>query len=294
VLLTLAHWLTTHGYGALVPYLPRSGIAYVLATLVVAILAYHRLVTAGIPERQVLWLITIMSLGLAIGPRLYELVITGALWTRPPREWLGSQGVASWGGYLGVGLTALAYMLFARPPLPLARTFDAIWSSAALAEVIARGACMLNGDDFGLPTALPWGIRFLPGSLAYAAQLKAGLITTGAATSLPVHPLPVYLAIASLVVFVLTTIVWRRRRDVPGLTSGIYFLAYGVLRFPLEFLRDPSQGGVPGGISSAQIMCLVYIALGTAVLLLGPARKTLGRHESVTTASKPGTAWRVA
>ena len=125
---------------------------------------------------------------------------------------------------------------------------------------------MLNGDDFGLPTTLPWGIRFLPGSLAYSAHVRSGLIPPDAATSLGVHPLPVYLALASLVVFVLTTTAWRRRRDVPWLTSGVYFLSYGALRFPLEFLRDPSQGGVPGGISSAQIMCLCYIALGTAVL----------------------------
>jgi len=267
VLLIFAHWLTTHGYGALVPHLPRSGIAYVVATIVVAIVAAKRMIEAGVPERQVLWLIIIMSAGLAIGPRLYEIVITGALWSRPPREWFSSQGVASWGGYLGIAAGALAYARLARPPLPLARTFDAIWSAAALAEVIARGACMLNGDDFGLPTTLPWGIRFLPGSLAYNAHLQRGLIAPGAASSLAVHPLPIYLAIASLAVFVLTTRVWRRHRDVPWLTSGVYFLAYGALRFPLEMLRDPSQGGVPGGISSAQIMCLSYMALGAAILI---------------------------
>ncbi len=266
MLLTLVHWLTTHGYGALVPYLPRSGIAYVAATIVVAIVAARRMIETGIPERQVLWLIIIMSGGLAAGPRLYEIVTSGALWSRPPQEWFSSQGVASWGGYLGVGVGALAYARFAHPPLPLARTFDAIWSTAALAEVVARGACMLNGDDFGLPTTLPWGIRFLPGSLSYNAHLARGLIAPGAPSSLSVHPLPVYLALISLIVFVLTTRVWRRWRDVPWLTSGVYFLSYGALRFPLEFLRDPSQGGVPGGISSAQIMCLSYIALGSAVL----------------------------
>ena len=292
MLLIFAHWLTTHGYGAVVPYLPRSGIAYVVATIVVAIVASKRMIEAGIPERQVLWLIIIMAGGLAIGPRLYELVITGALWSRPPAEWFSSQGVASWGGYLGIAAGALAYTLLARPPLPLARTFDAIWSTAALAEVIARGACMLNGDDFGLPTRLPWGIRFLPGSLAYNAHLQRGLIPSGAASSLPVHPLPVYLAIASLVVFILATRVWRRWRDVPWLTSGVYFLTYGALRFPLEFLRDPSQGGVPGGISSAQIMCLSYMVLGAAILA-GPVRATLHRAMTLAGAGH-GSAWRAA
>jgi phosphatidylglycerol:prolipoprotein diacylglycerol transferase len=153
---------------------------------------------------------------------------------------------------------------------------------------------MLNGDDFGVPTTLPWGIRFLPGSIAYAAHLKTGLIQPGADSSLPVHPLPIYLALASLFVFILTTIVWRRRRDVPGLTSGVYFLTYGALRFPLELLRDPSQGGVPGGISSAQMMCLGYITLGVVILVLGPVRHALHRQEPSVTAGRFGTTtWRV-
>ena len=78
----------------------------------------------------------------------------------------------------------------------------------------------------------------------------------------------------------------------PWLTSGVYFLSYGSLRFPLEMLRDPSQGGVPGGISSAQIMCLSYITLGAAILI-GPVRSTL-RRGTARTGTGHGSAWRVA
>jgi phosphatidylglycerol:prolipoprotein diacylglycerol transferase len=280
MLLTLSAWLTAHGHAWLVPYLPRSGIAYAIATVVVAILGIRRMVASGIPERRALWIIIIASVGLAIGPRLYTLVISGDLWRLPPAAWFSSQNVASWGAYLGIAAGAIVYCLVSRPPLPVPRVFDAIFSCAALAEVIARGACMLNGDDYGVPTTLPWGVRFLPGSMAYAAHRAAGLIPPGAPTSLSVHPLPVYLAAASLLTFLLTTAVWRRWRTVPGLTFSTFLLSYGTLRFPLEFLRDPSQHGAVTGLSSSQVMCLVLVAAG-GVTLLAAMRRMPHRERSV-------------
>lgn len=267
MLVTIAHWLVAHGRAGLVPFLPRSGIAYALATIIVTVVAARRWMAAGIPERRVLVLITIMCAGLAIGPRLYILLITPSLWLTPA-HWLSAQGVASWGGYLGVGAGALAYCRLSRPAIPMSRVFDAGFSCAALAEVIARGACMLNGDDFGVPTTLPWGIRFLPTTLAYNAHVAAGLIPAGAPASLPVHPLPIYLSFAALIAFIITTRVWRRYGHVPWLTFGTFLLTYGALRFPLELLRDPSQGGPHGvGLSAPQLMCLGAIAVGGAIVL---------------------------
>ena len=85
------------------------------------------------------------------------------------------------------------------------------------------------------------------------------------AQSLSVHPLPVYLSLNALVLFVILSAIWRRTRYRPGITFASAWILYGITRFFWEFLRDPAAGGAVTGIALSQKMALVSIGIGIAI-----------------------------
>jgi len=75
---------------------------------------------------------------------------------------------------------------------------DAIAPALALSYAVGRLGCFLVGDDYGLPTDLPWGVRFAHGytpstvhvlhamfGVRVPAEIAAGVV-------LPVHPTQLY------------------------------------------------------------------------------------------------------
>lgn len=183
-----------------------------------------------------------------------------------PIEMSRSQSTASWGAYLGGLSGALAYGRYASGPASI--FVDALASCAALGSFIGRWSCLLYGDDFGKPSALPWAIRFPPGSLPFQAQVTEGTLESTAAWSLPVHPMQLYLMAVALLVFIGTTWDWARFRNVSWSTLGAYFLLEGSLRLPAEFFRAPAAGGSLTFGSTSQIMCVIFLMVGSALLMV--------------------------
>jgi phosphatidylglycerol:prolipoprotein diacylglycerol transferase len=113
--------------------------------------------------------------------------------------------------------------------------------------------------------SLPWAINYPAGSHAFHAHVAHGMLSPDAAQSLGVHPLPIYLSLNALVLFVIISAVWRRTRDRPGTTVAVAWVLYGVTRFMLEFLRDPAASWADAGLSIAQWMALVAIGIGVVI-----------------------------
>jgi phosphatidylglycerol:prolipoprotein diacylglycerol transferase len=102
-----------------------------------------------------------------------------------------------------------------------------------------RTGCFLNGCCFGVPTDLPWGVRFRPGTPAWMHELatgSGGLFATLAGEMRPVHPTQVYEALGALLVAAVALMLARR-----GAPAGVPFLAYAIgftlVRFGNHFLR---------------------------------------------------------
>ena len=134
---------------------------------------------------------------------------------------------------------------------------------AALGLGIARIGCFLSGCCFGCPTRLPWGVHFPMGSPAYTEQLRRGLLTHGAQTSLAVHPVQLY-ASAFGIALCLVLFKLYRRRPRAGQVAAAFFGLYALFRFLVEFLRCDTVRGVYAGLSTSQ-----YIALATAAAAAG-------------------------
>ena len=71
----------------------------------------------------------------------------------------------------------------------------------------------------------------------------------------------------------------RKRIRIPGGIFSLYLIGYGVIRFFLEFFRQPDQqlGFIVGYLTMGQILCLI-MAMGGLILLIKQHKFNLDRR----------------
>lgn len=162
-----------------------------------------------------------------------------------------SRYMASGFTFLGglIGAILLGWLVTQMKRVSFLSVMDAATPPLILAYAIGRIGCLLVGDDYGVPSNLPWAISFPNGSPP---------------TTLSVHPTQLYDTISMLIVF---AILWRiRKRDLPvGWMTSVGFIIFGVQRFFMEFLRSTSPSFIPG-LSQAQIISVFLFVLGVIML----------------------------
>jgi phosphatidylglycerol---prolipoprotein diacylglyceryl transferase len=164
---------------------------------------------------------------------------------------LTSRGGMSWFGGFAGGLAAGLWMM-RRARLSWIPVLAAAAPGLAAGHAIGRIGCLLVGDDYGRPSALPWAMAF-----------PRGLPPT----DVPVHPTQIYEAVP---LFALAAVLIRlRQRGVPDWrVLGIYLASAGVLRFGIEFVRVNER--VLLGLSVAHLASLLVAAAGAVLLLRRP------------------------
>ncbi len=148
-----------------------------------------------------------------------------------------------WYGAFIAGLLALLVTI-RRRRLPFARTFDATAPGIALGYGVGRIGCFLVGDDYGVPTSLPWGTVFkvgLPPTRADSLLRNFGVETPpeliDAEGWVAVHPTQLYETAAGLIIWGVTLLLLRRGTILPG---NLFLTAISLLateRLLVEFLR---------------------------------------------------------
>lgn len=186
-----------------------------------------------------------------IGARLYHVLESPRDLMADPSLLISRFGFAWFGGFLG-GFFALV-ILARRFRIPVLEFLGLCSPAAAVGYAIGRIGCLLSGDgDYGIPTALPWGMSFPNGVVP---------------TTQRVHPTPLYeffiwLAIAAFL--------WHLGKKVltGGGTKGGIFCGYliltGIARFLIEFIRINPRSFF--GMSNAQTASLVSIVAGIILL----------------------------
>jgi phosphatidylglycerol---prolipoprotein diacylglyceryl transferase len=170
-------------------------------------------------------------------------------------------GMSFHGGFLGV---ILAMWWFARRTHR--KWFDVTDFLAPLAPVgLAAGRVgnFINAELWGRPTEVPWGMIFRN------------------VDELPRHPSQLYeAALEGVLLFVILWVFSRKPRPT-GAVSGLFLLGYGVLRFFVEFTREPDSflGLLAMGWSMGQWLCVPMI-LGGIIMLVWAyrSRNTSGRR----------------
>lgn len=152
--------------------------------------------------------------------------------------------------------------------IPLRTVLDGAAAPVALGYALGRVGCFLAGDDYGLPTALPWGVVFAQGAPPTTAENLRRLgadvpASVPADALLAVHPTQLYESAAALLIFL---VCWRLfgRRLTPGLTAATFAVLLGLERFVVEFIRVKDDRWLHG-LTTAQLISLVLIVAGGVV-----------------------------
>lgn len=237
------------------------GLMYLFGFAMVWLLGRHRIKRGhtDLSLRNLEDLIFYCVLGVVLGGRLgYILFYKPAEYIAHPLKvfyvWEG--GMAFHGGLIGV---IVAMLLFARKHhKPLLELGDFIAPLIPLGLAAGRLGNFINGELWGRPTDLPWGMLF-----------------PMAADGVARHPSQLYeMALEGLVLF--AVLWWFSRKPRPlGQVSGLFLAGYGIFRFFVEFTREPDYflGLLAGGLSMGQLLSLPMIAAGLFIFFRRP--KTL-------------------
>lgn len=189
--------------------------------------------------------------------------IHGALrdWDRftanPIGELLRSGNLSFFGGLLLGTVALVAFLRWVK--LPVGAVADELAPIAPVVYAIFRLGCFLNGDDYGRPTSLPWGISFPNGSPPTLER---------------VHPVQLY----EIVLMVPVLLAMRRRNygNLPdGMRSFDLCVFLGLERFLVEFFR-PSYV-YSDYLAAPQWFALALMAVGvTGRLRLWRGSKNMG------------------
>ncbi|WP_174273520.1 prolipoprotein diacylglyceryl transferase [Sphingomonas bacterium] len=202
------------------------------------------------------------TLGIILGGRIAYVMFYDPWMLRTPlqilRLWDG--GMAFHGGAFGVVIAV--WWLAWRNRLSSLRIIDYVACCAGFGLFLVRLANFANGELWGRITDVRWAIVF-PGA-------DAG--------PYPRHPSQLYeAALEGLLLFaVLSFLFWRTQaRYKPGMLLGVFLAGYGLIRFLLEFFREPDAqlGILPWGLSMGQTLSAPMIFVGLYFILTAKRRR---------------------
>lgn len=222
------------------------GVSKVLAAMAAIFLLGREFRRLGWDKAVATNLVVATTVAGFLGAKLYYLAEHADNLT--PHDFGGS-GFTWYGGFLA-GLVAFVVMA-RRHDLPLGRLAAASVVPMSVAYGIGRLGCLLAGDGtYGTPTDLPWGMAFPNGAVP---------------TMVPVHPTPLYEALAA---FAIAGVLWSvRRRWHPATIVGLYAVLTGLARLLVEFVRVNDE--VLVGLTQPQLWSIALVIAG-AVLLARP------------------------
>lgn len=167
-------------------------------------------------------------------------------------------GMSFHGGLLGV---IIAFYLFCRKfGIRFFALIDVIACAAPIGLFFGRIANFINGELYGRPTDMPWGIVFPRGG------------------ELPRHPSQLYEAgMEGVLLFCVLFVMLKYfdAREKPGLLGGVFIAGYAVSRGIAECFREPDEflGFFFGFVTMGQLLCIPMLAYGI-YLILRPCSKT--------------------
>jgi len=194
-----------------------------------------------------------------IGAKIYYVLLY--------RDWrllFDRSGFVWYGGFMLA--TAATVWTMRRRSLPVWETLDAATLALAVGYAVGRIGCFLVGDDYGVPTDRPWGVRFpygLPPTTAGALRSPPFNVDVPANVPddqlLAVHPTQLYETTLALAIWVVG--MWLlRRRTATGTTALVVLGLLAVERFAIEFFRAKDDRFVHG-LTVAQLISLVLVVL---------------------------------
>lgn len=247
------------------------GIMMMFAFLVAGWVYAKEVARAGL-DTAIAWDTVVFAvLGGLLGGKLYYAALVG-----DPRALFSRGGLVWYGGFAGGLIAVFGYMWWKR--LPIRRLLDLISPAMVVGYLLGRVGCFLVGDDYGIPTSVPWGMAFPRGSPpSTAAVLEQQFHVTlppgtPAEQVLAVHPTQLYEVALMFAIFL---VLWRVREHQHGAgwLFGLYLMLSTTERFLVEFLRAKDDRFF-APFTLAQVLSVAVVLIG------GWMMRRYGRPES--------------
>ena len=242
------------------------GLMYLLAFLIVYLLVLYRLKkeNIGFKKEVIVNYFTWLILAVLIGGRLgYVLFYDLSYFLKHPLEiflpfdinngfqYTGLYGMSYHGALIAI---VIASVVFCRKfKLNFWLLADLLVPAVPLGYTFGRLGNFINGELYGRVTSMLWGMYF---PLDPMHRLR--------------HPSQLYEALFEGVF--LFIILWslRKRVRISGVLFSFYIIGYGIVRFFLEFFRQPDEqlGFIFGSFTMGQILCFMMILLGGIILMI--------------------------
>lgn len=226
------------------------GLAYVAGFIVAGLImrSLARRWKVELTDDDLLDIILVCVVGLVVGARLGYVLFYGAgsYWQQPLtilRIWDG--GMSFHGGLVGILLAG--WWIARRKGISPLQLFDLGAVGAPIGIFFGRIANFINGELWGRPTNVPWGMVF-----------------PNAPGGMPRHPSQLYEAfLEGLVIFVVLWVLSRRKRP-EGFYIGMMLALYAVFRTFVEFFREPDAqlGFIAGPFTMGQLLTLPLLLAG--------------------------------
>ncbi len=206
----------------------------------------------GIERRIVDDLYFYIILGLILGARFgYVLFYNFAEYLQNPLEifavWHG--GMSFHGGLIG---SVFAGICFCRKRgLDSWQVADLVIATAPIGLGLGRIGNFINCELYGRVSNVPWAMIFPCGG------------------GLPRHPSQLYEAFFEGVVLFIVLWYMKDRIKITGGLTALFLILYGVIRFSIEFFREPDAqlGFVVAFLTMGQILSLAMVLVGIMIFL---------------------------
>lgn len=218
----------------------------------------------GLDEDYAADIIIASVIGGLAGAKIWYVFLTGetdALFRRGGFVW--------YGGFLGAILAILLNGW--RRRVPPRFTLEICAAPLALGYAVGRVGCFLVNDDYGIPSNLPWAMKFpagLPPTTVANLQPMGVELPPGADPMqvVAVHPTQIYETVVMMFVF---WWLWRRRDHghATGWLAAWYFVLAGAERFLVEFVRAKDDR-LLGPFTLAQGASVLLMIVGAILLYL--------------------------
>ncbi|MFQ5704149.1 MAG: prolipoprotein diacylglyceryl transferase [Gemmatimonadales bacterium] len=244
--------LTITGFGIMMM------VGFLMAGWVIQIALRER----GLSERYAEQIIIAGVVGGILGAKIWYVALY-----HDTAQFFSRGGLVWYGGFILA--TAVIVLNGVRLGVPMRLTTDLAVPGLALGHALGRVGCFLIQDDYGIPTSLPWGVKFPEGSPPTTAvnlqrwgiEVPENALPTDV---LAVHPTQLYEVLALMLIFWL---LWRFRHNdhATGWLTGLYLVASGIERFLVEFIRAKDDR-LLAGFTLAQLASVVAVAVGFVLL----------------------------
>jgi phosphatidylglycerol:prolipoprotein diacylglycerol transferase len=201
-------------------------------------------------------------IGGIVGAKIWYVLLTGD-WDALIRR----GGFVWYGGFLGGVAGVLATSRWKR--VSARWTMELTAAPLALGYALGRVGCFLVNDDYGIPSTLPWAMKFPEGlpptTVANLKQMHVAFpVDADPFQVVAVHPTQIYETALMLLAFAW---LWRLRdhRHGVGWRFGVYLVLAGAERFLIEMVRAKDDR-LLGPFSLAQATSVLLVVAGVWVL----------------------------